>query len=60
MSSRFKKILPANFPSLLKEINDPPAELYVEGNLPKKTRTNFSRLSAPADILVTAKKPVKN
>ncbi len=41
MKSKFKKILPPNFPSLLKEINDPPAELYLEGSLPKEDENKF-------------------
>jgi predicted Rossmann fold nucleotide-binding protein DprA/Smf involved in DNA uptake len=32
--NKFKKILPPDFPSLLKEINDPPDELWIEGNFP--------------------------
>lgn len=30
----FRKISPVDFPSLLKEINDPPKCLYLEGDWP--------------------------
>lgn len=39
--TQFKKILPADFPTLLKEINDPPKELWLEGNLPNETENKF-------------------
>jgi len=39
--NKFKKILPADFPSLLKEINDPPEELWLEGNFPNETENKF-------------------
>lgn len=41
MKKGFKKILPSDFPSLLKEINDPPPELYLEGDLPKENEYKF-------------------
>lgn len=41
MKSKFKKILPPDFPSLLKEINDPPSELYLEGNFPNEKENKF-------------------
>jgi DNA processing protein len=37
----FKKITPENFPSLLKEINDPPKELYLEGDFPSENEYKF-------------------
>ena len=37
----FKKLSPADFPSLLKEINDPPEILYIEGEYPKKNEYKF-------------------
>ncbi len=37
----FKKLSPANFPSLLKEINDPPEILYLEGEYPKENEYKF-------------------
>ncbi|MFA5023154.1 MAG: DNA-processing protein DprA [Candidatus Paceibacterota bacterium] len=39
--NNFKKILPADFPALLKEINDPPEELWLEGNFPNETENKF-------------------
>jgi DNA processing protein len=41
MKSKFKKLLPSEFPSLLKEINDPPEGLWVEGNLPSADENKF-------------------
>ncbi|MFA6253870.1 MAG: DNA-processing protein DprA [Candidatus Paceibacterota bacterium] len=41
MKSKFKKILPADFPSLLKEINDPPEELWLEGSFPNEKENKF-------------------
>ncbi|HRZ30407.1 MAG TPA: DNA-processing protein DprA [Candidatus Paceibacterota bacterium] len=41
MKTKFKKILPSDFPALLKEINDPPRELYLEGDLPRETECKF-------------------
>lgn len=41
MSNEIKKIAPANFPPLLKEINDPPEFLYLEGNLPSSDEQKF-------------------
>jgi len=32
--NQFKKLTPTEFPGLLKEINDPPKELWLEGKLP--------------------------
>jgi len=39
--NQFKKILPPDFPSLLKEINDPPEELWLEGNFPNENENKF-------------------
>lgn len=41
MKSKFKKLTPAEFPGLLKEINDPPTELYLEGNFPNESENKF-------------------
>ncbi|MCX6712248.1 MAG: DNA-processing protein DprA [Candidatus Vogelbacteria bacterium] len=38
---QFKKILPPDFPALLKEINDPPEELWLEGNFPNEKENKF-------------------
>lgn len=37
----FKKLSPSDFPSLLKEINDPPEILYLEGEYPKENEYKF-------------------
>lgn len=37
----FKKIPLSDFPSLLKEINDPPEELWLEGNFPSEKENKF-------------------
>ena len=39
--NQFKKLSPAEFPALLKEINDPPEELWLEGDLPKDSENKF-------------------
>jgi DNA processing protein len=39
--NQFKKIAQADFPSLLKEINDPPEELWLEGNFPNEKENKF-------------------
>jgi DNA processing protein len=41
MKPKFKKVLPADFSSLLKEINDPPDFLYLEGEWPKENENKF-------------------
>lgn len=41
VKNKFKKLLPAEFPSLLKEINDPPKELWLEGELPNEKENKF-------------------
>jgi len=41
IKNKLKKIPPSDFPSLLKEINDPPEELYLEGDLPKEDENKF-------------------
>lgn len=41
MKSKFKKLEPKDFPALLKEINDPPEFLYLEGELPKDNEYKF-------------------
>lgn len=38
---QFKKLTPAEFPALLKEINDPPDELWLEGKLPNEKENKF-------------------
>ncbi|MFA5001196.1 MAG: DNA-processing protein DprA [Candidatus Paceibacterota bacterium] len=39
--NQFKKLTPEQFPTLLKEINDPPDELYLEGTLPNENENKF-------------------
>lgn len=39
--NKFKRLVPDEFPSLLKEINDQPAELYLEGNFPNEKENKF-------------------
>lgn len=41
MKNKFIKLTPEQFPTLLKEINDPPANLWLEGQLPKDNEYKF-------------------
>jgi len=41
MKTKFTKLSPEQFPSLLREINDPPTALYLEGTLPKENEYKF-------------------
>lgn len=41
MKNKFTKLTPSQFPSLLKEINDPPVTLWLEGQLPRENEHKF-------------------
>ena len=41
MNSKIKRLAPEQFPELLKEITDPPKQLYIKGELPSSEDMKF-------------------